>query len=370
MAEETSRDDFERTEEPTPKRREEARKKGQFAKSRYLIPAATLIALALALRFGGQELMVRMERCLVGFFAAAGNGKQLATEDLIELSTQAGLLLAPILLPFFGAVVLAGLGSGFLQTGFVMAGEPLHFDLSRVSPITGFRRLFSLEAAAELVKAVLFIAGLGVLGGLYLYSDLPALVSLSDLRVEDIILYAGREGAVLTAWVIAAMATLAGLDYLYQRWRTEAQLRMSRQEIKEEMREQEGDPQLKGRLKSLRQKMARRRMTAEVAKADVVITNPTELASALRYHADEMSAPRVLGKGAGYIAAKIREIARAKGIPIVENKPLARLLYRQVEVGQEIPEILYRAVAEVLAYVYKLRRGDRSAAPKFSTPLP
>ena len=212
MAEEAPRDDLERTEEPTPKRREEARKKGQFAKSRYLIPAATLMALAGALRFGGQDLLVRMERCVIGFFAAAGSGKQLATEDLIELSTQAGLLFAPILLPFFGAVVLAGLGSGFLQTGFVMAEEPLHFDLSRVSPIAGFQRLFSLEAAAELVKAVLFIVGLGVLGGVYLYSDLPALVSLSDLSTEDIIVYASREGAVLTAWVIAAMGTLAGLQ--------------------------------------------------------------------------------------------------------------------------------------------------------------
>jgi flagellar biosynthetic protein FlhB len=369
MAEEASRDDLERTEEPTPKRREEARKKGQFAKSRTLIPAATLIALAVTLRFGGQELMIRMERCLIGFFSAAGNTNQLAADDLIGLSTQAALLFAPILLPFFGAVVLASLGTGFLQTGFVLAAEPLHFDLSRVNPIAGFRRLFSLEAAGELVKAFLFILGLGILGGTYLYSDVPALVSMTNLGTEDMIFFASHDGAVLTSWVVAGMGVLAGLDYLYQRWRTEVQLRMSRQEVKEEMREQEGDPQLKGRLKGLRQKMSRRRMTAEVAKADVVITNPTELAIALRYRVDEMSAPRVLGKGAGYVAAKIREIAREKGIPIVENKPLARLLYRQVDVGQEIPEMVYRAVAEVLAYVYKLRRGDRSAAPRFSAPL-
>jgi flagellar biosynthetic protein FlhB len=157
------------------------------------------------------------------------------------------------------------------------------------------------------------------------------------------------------------MGALAAIDYLYQRWRTDAQLRMSRQEIKEEMREQEGDPHLKNRLKSLRQKMSRRRMTAEVAKADVIITNPTELAVAMRYRVGEMSAPRVLGKGAGYIAQRIREIARERGIPVVENKPLAQLLYRQVDVGREIPETLYRAVAEVLAYVYRLRRGTGSA---------
>jgi flagellar biosynthetic protein FlhB len=181
-------------------------------------------------------------------------------------------------------------------------------------------------------------------------------------------LYGARDGVLLTSWIVGVMGALAGLEYFYQRWRTEVQLRMSRQEIKEEMREQEGDPQLKGRVKSLRQKMSRRRMTAQVAKADVVITNPTHLAIALGYRAGEMGAPRVLGKGAGYIAEKIREIARAKGIPIIENKPLAQLLYRRVEVGWEIPETFYRAVAEVLAYVYRLRRGERTGVPKFSAP--
>jgi flagellar biosynthetic protein FlhB len=157
------------------------------------------------------------------------------------------------------------------------------------------------------------------------------------------------------------MAALAAMDYLFQRWRTEKRLRMSRQEIKQEMREQEGDPFLKAQLKSMRLKLARRRMMRDVAKADVVITNPTELAVALRYRASEMSAPRILGKGAGYIAQKIREVARERNIAIVENKPLAQLLYRQVDVGQEIPAGLYRAVAEVLAYVYRLRRGGQTA---------
>jgi flagellar biosynthetic protein FlhB len=357
MADEAHKDDLERTEEPTPKRRDEARKKGQFAKSRNLIPAATLVAIAAALRFGGEELVVRMQRCLIGFFSMAGTMREFASEDFMELSLQAGWLVAPVLLPVFGGVVLAGLASGFLQTGFVPAAEPLHFDLSRMNPISGFRRLFGMDAIAEVIKAMVFVFALGLLGGFYLYADLPVLISLSSRRVEDIVFYASRDGAALIAWIVAAMAALAGLDYLYQRWRTEVQLRMSRQEIKEEMREQEGDPQLKGHFKRLRQKMSRRRMTAEVGKADVIITNPTHLAIALRYRAGEMAAPRVLGKGAGYIADKIREIARQKGIPIVENKPLARLLYDQVDVGREIPETLYRVVAEVLAYVYRLRRS-------------
>jgi flagellar biosynthetic protein FlhB len=357
---EAFKDDLEKSEEPTPKRRDDARKKGQFAKSRNLIPAATLLALAVTLRFSGSELVARMQACIVGFFTAAGTNRELGSQDLFDLSTQVSLLIAPALLPFFGAVLLSALGAGFLQTGFVMAGEPLRVDFSRVSPIAGFRRLFSLDSAADLVKALLFIGALSVIGAVCLYSDLAVLTSLSGFSPADILIYTSRKGAGLIEWVIGTMATLAGLDYLYQRWRTAAQLRMSRQEVKEEMREQEGDPQLKGAIKSLRHKLSRRRMTAEVAKADVIITNPTELAVALRYRAGEMSAPRVLGKGAGYVAQKIREIARENGIPIVENKPLARLLYKRVEVGREVPEALYRAVAEVLAYVYRLRRGERT----------
>jgi len=156
------------------------------------------------------------------------------------------------------------------------------------------------------------------------------------------------------------LTTFAVLDYFFQRWRTESQLRMSRQEIKEEMREHDGDPQIKNRLKSIRMKMARQRMMADVAKADVVVTNPEELAVALRYRLKEMGAPRVVAKGAGHIARNIRAVARERGIPIAENKPLARLLYRTVEVGKEIPENLYRTVAEVLAYVYRLRNGRGS----------
>jgi flagellar biosynthetic protein FlhB len=368
MAEDTANDNLEKTEEPTPKRREQARGKGQFPRSRYLIPALTLGAIAIALRFGGEELMVRLERCFVGFFAAAGRVQPLATTDLTELALQAGLLFAPVLVPVFTGVMLVGLGGGFLQSGFVLASEPLRADFGRVNPFKGIRRLLSIETFSESVKALIIIAGLGALGAAALYADMPELVSLGMLAAPDIMAYASREGAKLIAWIVGATAAFAGLDYLFQRWRTEVQLRMTRQQVKEEMREQEGDPQLKGHLKSLRHKLLRRRITAEVAKADVIITNPTHLAVALRYRPGEMAAPRVLGKGAGFIAEKIREIGREKGIPIVENKPLARLLYTQVEVGRDIPEALYRAVAEVLAYVYGLRKRGPAAVAEFTAP--
>ena len=364
MAEEAFKDDLEKSEEPTPKRREEARQRGQFPKSRNLIPAATLAAIAVALQLAGLQLLERLARCVSGFIGAAGNIKQFSSEYMLMLSFDTGLLLAPVLLPIFFGIMVTGLGSGFVQTGFVLASEPLRFDFTRISPIKGFKRLFGIDSVAESVKAVLFIAALGCIGGAFLYGELPALASLPTLAAGDIVAYANRDGTVLSAWVISTMAALAGFDYLYQRWHVEKQLRMSRQELKEEMREQEGDPLLKSHLRSLRQKMSRRRMMSEVAKADVVITNPTHLAIALRYRPDEMGAPRMLGKGAGFIAEKIREVARSKGIPIVENKSLAQLLYKQVEIGREIPESLYRAVAGVLAYVYRLRGGLRGDLAK------
>jgi flagellar biosynthetic protein FlhB len=362
MAEENSQDNLERSEEATPKRRDEARKQGQFARSKELIPAATLTMLLIAMRFAGAELLERQGRLLAGFISAAGTMKQFDVNDLSLLSYNAGGLLAPVLLPVFGAVLVAALASGFMQTGMVLAEEPVRFDLARISPLAGWRRLFSLDAVADLIKAMLFIGLLGWIGGKTIYSELPRLASLANIGVAEILEYTAHEVSFIGTWIIATLAALAGLDYLFQRWRTETKLRMSRQEVKEEMREQDGDPLLRSRIKSLRQKMARQRMMSEVAKADVVITNPTELAIALRYRAGEMSAPKVLGKGAGYVAQKIREVARGNSIPIVENKPLARLLFKEVEIGREVPEALYRAVAETLAYVYRLRRGGAAVA--------
>lgn len=366
MAEESSSDSLEKNQEATPKRREEAHGKGQFARSRYLIPAVTLGAIVLGLRFAGEELMVGFQRCFIGYFAAAGKAKALAAADVAELGGQVAWLLLPTLAPVLAGVMLVGVGGGFLQSGLVLAAEPLRVDFSRINPLKGFGRLFSVDTLSDSVKSMVIIAGVGSLGGFVLSADLPELVSLVSLGVPDIFAYASREGAKLASWIVGATLAIAGLDYLFQRWRTSVQLRMSQQQVKEEMREQEGDPQLKGRLKMLRQKLLGKRMTADVAKADVIITNPTHLAIALRYRVGEMAAPRVLGKGAGFIAEKIREIARAKGIPIVENKPLARLLYSQVEVGRDIPEALYRAVAEVLAYVYGLR--NRASAMKNTAP--
>jgi flagellar biosynthetic protein FlhB len=235
-------------------------------------------------------------------------------------------------------------------------------DFSRLNPLTGLGRLVNVETIGEVVKSLLEILCLGVLGVILLRADLPALISLSSFDFGELLLFSSREGLSILKAGIGVMVVLTLLDYLFQHWRLQVKLRMSRQEVKEEHREQEGDPHIKGRLRALRQKMSRQRMMAEVPQADVVITNPTHLAIALRYRPEEMAAPRVVAKGAGFVAQRIREIARSHSIPVMENKPLARLLYKQVEIGGEIPESLYRAVAEVLAYILRLRRERGSGA--------
>jgi flagellar biosynthesis protein FlhB len=351
------RDDIERSEEATPKRREEARRKGQVAKSRLLLPALSLMFFIGLLHFVGLELLVSSERLIVGFFALAGQHNELSREQLFALTIQCGLTVGVVLIPLFAGVLLVEVGGGLAQTGFLWTNELLRPDFARINPITGFQRLFSFDTASELLKTLLCIVGIGAVGVAFLYARLEALSSLMNLDAAAVALYVSEQGVHLLKLTVGILTVIALLDYFLQRWRTESQLRMSRQEIKEELREQDGDPQIKNRLKSIRLKMARQRMMAEVPKADVVITNPEELAVALRYRAEEMSAPRVVAKGAGHIARQIRAVARAHGIPIAENKPVARLLYRTVEVGKQIPENLYRTVAEVLAYVYRLRQG-------------
>jgi flagellar biosynthetic protein FlhB len=352
-------DNLERNEEPSPKRREEARKKGQVAKSRLLLPAASLLFFVSSLHFASGQLVGRFERLIVGFFSVAGTRTDLTRESLFDLTVQAGSVLWVFLVPFFIGACIAVSGTGLLQTGLLWNTELLQPDFSRINPISGFSRLFGFETAIELLKTLLCVGVLGSASGLLLFSQTDALSMLTSLDIRETLTYGGRESLRLLKHTVGILTAFAILDYFFQRWQTEKKLRMSRQELKEEMREQDGDPQIKSRLKSIRHKLARQRMMADVAKADVVVTNPEELAVAIRYRQEEMTAPRVVAKGAGHIARQIRTIARSHGIPIAENKPLARLLYRTVDVGKEIPETLYRVVAEVLAYVYRLRQGRK-----------
>jgi flagellar biosynthetic protein FlhB len=257
--------------------------------------------------------------------------------------------------PLLLTVVITGFLSNYLQIGFIFSPEAVAPKMEKIDPFKGFARLFSLRSLVELVKSVLKMAVIAVIVWFTLKDELRNLIPLMDDSLMGILVYTGKvifRIMITTCWVLIVLALM---DYLYQRWEYEKGLRMSRQEVKDEYKQSEGDPFVKARIRRIQREIARKRMMANVPKADVVVTNPTHLAVAIRYDADKMYAPVVVAKGAGYMAEKIRDIARTHGVPVIENKPVAQLLYKMVDVDGAIPEDLYRAVAEILAYVYGLK---------------
>jgi flagellar biosynthetic protein FlhB len=286
----------------------------------------------------------------------AGAGTLAVTEDTLQ-----GLVLRIaqdvlwLAVPFGLTLLVLGTGAHVLQTGWVWSTERLRWDLGRLDPIAGLKRMVSLRATVELAKALFKIAAIGSVVYWNLKEEILAIPLMLQMETGAAFFMAGRMALTVTAWVAGAMVVLAVADYGYQRWQLSQDLRMSRQEVKQEQKETEGDPLIRSRIRSLQRQAARRRMMAEVPKSDVVITNPSHLAVALRYDGVRMAAPVVVAKGAGFIAERIRQIAAEHGVPIIENKPIARSLHKLVEVGREIPVELYQAVAEILALVLRAR---------------
>lgn len=348
--------DQEKTEQATPRRREEARKKGQVARSQELSSVAVLAAGLLFFYFGSSSMMQRILDMMKMHLANAG-AKSL--ESSTSVQALLGNLMVDsffILFPFLLVIIAAGLLANYFQVGFLFSAEPLTPDLSKIDPIKGVKRLISLRAVAELIKNCLKITIICVVVYLTLASETENTLMLADKSIWDIMAYVGDitfKIVFRTCWVLLF---LGALDYLYQRWEFEKSLRMTKQEIKDEFKQSEGDPMMKARIRRIQREIARRRMMSKVPKADVVITNPDHLAVALQYETGKMFAPVVVAKGAGEVAEKIRKIARENGVPVLENKPLARALFKLVKVNHAIPESLYRLVAEVLAYVYSLKK--------------
>ena len=271
---------------------------------------------------------------------------------LLERVFQVSILLGPLLLIVF----LAGFVANILQVGFLFSSEAITPKFSKIDPIQGFKRLFSLRSLVEFLKVILKMAIVGIVAYLTIKDEITMTLPLVELNVYDILSFLGKVSfkiLYITCWVLVILAIL---DYLYQKWEHERSLKMSLQEIKEENKQTEGDPLIKGRIKRLQREIARKRMMSAVPKADVIITNPTHLAVAIRYQPETMNAPCVIAKGAGFIAERIKEIARKSGVPIIENKAVAQVLYKMVPVEQAIPINLYKAIAEILAYVYSLKQ--------------
>ncbi len=348
----------ERTEPATPKRRKEARKKGQVAQSKE-IPCTLILFSALGFFFfSGSYCVWNIARFMTCFLQDIGTKSELQFSSIYSVMVNTGLQVSKMVIPFMVAVSAAGLIGNVLQIGFFATGEPLSPKLYRLNPLKGMERLLSLRSLAEVVKAVLKIFLIGIITFLTLKNKILSMPDLTQMNVKGILSFWGSVSFRLTLNVCLFLTALAAADYIFQRWQYEKNLRMTKQEVKDELKQREGDPLIKARIRKVQMEMARRRMMEAVKDSDVVITNPTRLAVALKYDPQDMVAPKVVAKGAGFVAEKIREVARKNGVAIVENKALAQAIYKAVEIGSHIPVNLYQAVAEVLAYVYRLK-GER-----------
>lgn len=353
-------DDAEKTEEATPKKRGDARKKGQVAQSR---DVSTVLLLAAATAALASPLGARLAARLYEAAQQLWGGLLIRPDSVADyhaLMIHAGVLMAGILAPFALLFLAVGAASNLVQIGWLFSFEAMAFKPEKMNPLTGLKRMFSLDRLYELGKALLRLGFVIWVLWWFLAPAMPEVFTLMGAGVIE----TGKSGGRLlqhTVWVILVVfAFFAAVDYVWQRYQHEKRLRMSKQEVRDETKQREGDPKVKSRIRQIQREVAQRRMLDAVADADVVVVNPTHYAVALQYRPPEQRSPKVLAKGRNHVALKIRRRAESLGIPIVENPPVAQLLYKTAKIDREIPEDLYQAVAEVLAYVYKLdrRRAD------------
>ncbi len=346
-------DEFqEKTEEATGRRRQKEREQGHVPQSKDLTGIMPLWVVFLYFSFGGF-----MFTTLVTYLRSAlkrGFEVSLTQTSFIEIFRADSIKTLMMMAPLFVSLIVGVMAVHFLQSGFLISTEPLSKGFSKINPLEGIKRFFTLRIIFEGAKGILKMIVLGVILYLLIKKQIMNLPLLPDMDVSGIAQFSFVQvkKLMLTAAVVLSIFAIA--DFAYQRWQYSRDLRMTKQEVKEEHKELEGDPRIKARIRSLQREMARKRMMQEVPKADVVITNPTHFAVALKYDSTTMGAPAVVAKGANLLAEKIKEIAKAHGVPVFEDKPLARSLYK-LELDQEIPEVFYKAFAAILANVYKLK---------------
>lgn len=347
-------DDSQKTEEPTQKRLEEAFKRGQIPFSREMSNLFMLVSLTFIIISLAPGMMTKTLDYYSHFVTdpqdidLSGNN---AVDVFIEVAMNgATVLLFPVL-----ATIVAALAASLVQNGIVISGESLKPKLEKISPLKGLKRLFSMKSLMEFFKGIIKLVLVGAVAYSAVTPMLPQLELLPTYEMMDILSFLGIVLMRMMIGVCSIMALLALLDLIYQRYDHKKKLRMSKQEIKDEHKQQEGDPHIKGKLRAIRMERAQRRMMAAIPDADVVITNPTHFAVALKYDEERMNAPFVTAKGQDNIALKMREVAEEHDVPIVENPPLARALFSSAEIDQEIPLDHYQAVAEVISYIYRMK---------------
>lgn len=349
-----NQDDASKTEDPTHKRLDEAQKKGNVPFSREITSFLMLAMLALTVGAFAPSILKNTKLLLIPFLASADS---LATDQKgigLLLSHVAFGTVSIIIIPLLG-VMASAFASSLLQNGFRITTDPLAPKLERISPLKGLKRLFSMRSLVEFIKGILKIIIVGTVSFIAVYPELAHIRQLPSSDQDSMLLFLATLAGRLTIGAAIAMFFIAVLDLAYQRWQYTKSLRMSKQEIKDEYKQSEGDPVIKQRLRRLRMERARQRMMGAVPESDVVITNPTHYAVALKYDGATMRAPMLVAKGQDLVALKIREVAEEHNVPIVENPPLARALFASTKLEEEIPGEHYEAVAKVISYVYQLK---------------
>jgi flagellar biosynthetic protein FlhB len=356
-------DHHDKTESPSQKRLDDARKEGRVPRSRELTAAAVMVSAGLVLMMSGRSIGTKLGAMMSSGLAITPErvfDDHAMTQALGDLSIAALWAIAPVL----GLTLVVALAAPLAIGGWSFSGQALTPDFTRLSPVSGVARMFSLRSAVELGKALGKFAIVGIAGALVLWTNADRLLGLGSEPVDAAIGHAIQIAGSALIWLTAALVLIAAIDVPFQLWQYYRDLRMTKEEVRQEHKESEGSPEMKGRIRALQREMAERRMMNDVPKADVIIVNPTHFAVALRYDEKTMRAPRVVAKGVDLIAARIREVANEHKVPIFEAPPLARALHRSVEIGDEIPTGLYVAVAKVLTYIFQLRAALRDRLPK------
>jgi flagellar biosynthetic protein FlhB len=346
-------DSSEKTEQPTPQRLAEARQSGDVARSQDMTSSVLIAGVVLGMFLFGTQ-MVSTLMALLRNMLASGPAENAAKPDAVHLLVIATKYGAEAILPLALSLMVLAAVIGVMQVGFLITGKQLVPNFSKLSPARGIKQIVSVRSLMRLVMSLLKVSIVALVVGIGIWVDLPYIVALIHLDASQLM---ATFGVLLLSmcWKVALVLVILGLiDFWYQKWQKHQEMLMSKQDVKEELKRMEGDPLVKQRRTKVARQLAMQRLSVDVPKADVVVTNPTHVSVALSYDSGKMDAPRVVAKGADFMALRIRQIASANGVPMVERPPLARALHASVEVGDEVPAHHYAAVAEILAYVYRL----------------
>jgi len=346
----------EKTEAPTEKKRRESREEGQVAFSKELSSAALLAGIVLTLVASSPSILNSFRELMTRIFQQMSSADELTINSIYTLSGEIISTMLPAFAPFIAVIIFVAIFASVIQVGVQITFKAIVPKFNKISPLTGLKRLFSSQSLADFLKSMAKLIIVGFVGYLTYMDKITELNGLSVSTPEAILTYNFTVVAEVAGKIVLALMAIAIFDYFYQRWHHEQQMMMTKQEVKDETKQTEGDPQLKARIRQIQREMSNARMMQEVPKADALIVNPTHFSVAVLYDRDVMAAPEVTAKGADHLALRMRTVARENNVPILERPELARDLYANVDIGDDIPERFYKAIAEILAFVYRLRK--------------